>query len=159
MNVSKKMTKVLVVLTMVGLFSATGLAAWILSIETSVTGNVVSQSDIDVLNIVTDFQALGDINTTLTAQTVERNFSVYNSNGIINMTINIDNDIQDYGNDSCDNTGDITTTHKWNGVTVTDGQEVLMNSALNTYTVEYNVVRFGCPATIDLTVNLAQAGI
>lgn len=147
--------KLMSILSVLGVSSMIVLGAWLISLESSITGEVVSDQG-GVVYFSTDFQQLGIIDTTTSGQTIIRNASIMNENGNLNFTFTYNETRIDVQDACTDYLNDVTVTYKLDGIPITNNQEITIVSGLNVITAEFDFVMQSCPQNITSVISLVN---
>jgi len=130
----------------------TGSAYWVIS--HNATSGLIISSDVD-LTFTNNFNASSEINTDLSAFSKVEVITIDNNNGEINLSVGLNKTIIDVV-DSCDNTDDTSWIVEYDGVELTDLDTITIPSGETNLTLTTNVVKFACPTTATIEIDLNQ---
>lgn len=150
----KKMKIILFSVLSILVLAGLGTASWMLYTNSTVTGRVISSSEIiSFQNVYTE--APRDLNTTAGSDEIIIDNNIINQNGNLTLKLNYDLAVEDV-NDTCDNTGDLTALVKVDGIEYQDGDNVYINSGITPIETIINAVPHACPQNYEVYLELNE---
>jgi len=150
----KKLSAIFIGLLCIG---SIALAGWLISVNNSITGNVVSMNGESILVFDKQFDNWDQLNTTVSNASSSKIVTLINNNGgFDNMLVTIDKTFIDI-NDSCTPDPDeCIITFELNNKTIETGDLVSIGSGANYLEATLSCERLACPSTANAQITISE---
>lgn len=134
-----------------------GLAGWLVSVRTNITGNIVSLNGNEILVFTTPFEDFETLDTTSGDASTNQSIILQNNNGVFeNMLVSINTIFEDETDLCTPDPGECEVKFLLDGDLIENGSRVTIYSGENNIVSVLSCKRLSCPAEVNSSIIFSE---